>query len=496
MDNPELPGNWILTDKMKKLSAEEICLLVGNRIKGNFPEAPAAYANSLRARFDNDNFYLIVADSFSASKFDKAFRGIVEEILLQFCDIRSFTIDIDSSLVVKREDSDPAGKMLTAQQLAASGPKVDPVSTVNSLTPPSHGFPTSVNSGNSEKIGLNPKYTMSSFIVGDSNKLAHAVSLAVMASPGEMYNPMFLYSTPGLGKTHLMQAIGHGFVERSGRSGRPVAYRTCEVFGNEFIESIKIRNPEAFRKKYREASALLIDDVQFLCGKEKTQEEFFHTFNEFYQSGRQIIMTSDKSPSELHGLTDRLISRFKSGIVTKLDKPDLETRIAILQKLATDYSVSPGLDCLESIARKVTESIRDLEGAFTKVVAMSSVMGVPFSITMIEEVLAGFGQVRKPMVITLPLVKQMVCKHFSVLNDELIGKRRPRKIVVPRQIAMYLSYNLTDQTLQAIGDSFGGRDHTTVVHACNKMEKEIEQGTPLADDIKVLRIRLKEMVDR
>jgi chromosomal replication initiator protein len=480
---------------MKTLSAEEICLLVGNRIKEHFPEAPAAYASTLRARFDDDgSFYLIVGDSFSASKFDTKFRGIVEEIISQFCGINSFSIEIDSSMVVKREDTDPAGKMPVEPELFTNRNSLSEADCFVSTTNTGLQVPSLVEK--SQGFGLNPKHTMDSFIVGDSNKFAHAVSLAIMASPGNMYNPLFLYSAPGLGKTHLMQAIGHGLIEKCGTSGRAIAYRTSEVFCNEYIEAARNKSYEVFRKKYREAEALLIDDVQFFCGKEKLLEEFHHTFNELFQSGRQIIMTSDKPPSELRPMPERLISRFKSGIVTEIGKPDLETRIAILKKLASDYSVSPSLMCLESIAGKVTESIRDLEGAFTKVVAMSSVMNVPFSVTMIEEVLAGFEQVRKPTVITLASIKEMVCKHFSVSEDELLGKRRPKRIVIPRQIAMYLSYSLTDQTLQAIGDAYGGRDHTTVVHACNKMEKEDNTGSNIAGDIKVLRIRLKEMIDR
>jgi len=481
---------------MSRLSAEEICFLVNNRIKEKFPQAAVTYGNSINGRLDDDgNFFIIVSNRFIATRFEGKFRSIVEEVLSQFCDISTFAIEIEAVC-------ETAGLIEVQNSESSDVKKVNVVEAVKQLQSVVTGSASPAVDMNIESpglivpnIGLNPKYTMPSFIVGDSNKFAHAVSLAVINSPGEAYNPLFFYGGVGLGKTHLMQAIGHRLAENSRSSGRLVAYRTSEVFCNEYIVALKKNSMEAFRKKYRQVEALLIDDVQFFCGKDATLEEFHHTFNELFQSNRQIIMTSDKKPSELQEMPERLISRFKSGIETEITKPVLETRIAILKKLSSDYGVSPNYDCLECIAKKVTTNIRELEGAFTKVVAMASVMNRSFSVSMVEEVLAGYEQQRRPKVITLKSVKEAVCKHFLITMEELVGMRRPKKLVLPRQIAMYLSCDLTDNTLQAIGESFGGRDHTTIVHGRDKIEKIVKASAPAAEDIKVLRIKLKEMIE-
>jgi len=428
-----------------------------------------AFVGMMRLEHDSDGrLNVIVPNAFVAERVEREFRPTIERVLA-------------------RSTGDDTAEFVVVMQQSEERPVVDvavhdaPVRSAPPQQPTNH-------------CGLNPKYTMDAFVVGDSNRFAHAVSMAVTASPGDTYNPLFLYGGVGLGKTHLMQAIGHKLLDLGSLPNGYLAYETSETFCNEYIQAIQSNSIDKFRRKYRQAGALLIDDVHFFGGKEKLQEEFFHTFNEMYQAGRQIVMTSDRPPALLENLQERLVSRFKSGVVADIKRPDLETRIAILKKVAGQNGLDLTLECLEFIAERVTENIRELEGAFTKVVAMASVMGLSITVPMIEEVLVDFGQEQRSRAITLELIKDTVCKHFTVKLDDLVGKRRLRRIVVPRQVAMFLCHDMTDETLQNIGASFGGRDHTTVLHAFNKIQREMNQGTALVDDVKMIRIKLKELV--
>ena len=414
---------------------------------------------------------IVVPSTFVAERYEREFRSDIEAIIAKATDgqERTFVIECrDSGKITEPEDSE--------------------------VTPLPASQPVQQIERTQDMCGLNPKYTMSCFIVGDSNRFAHAVSMAVTASPGDTYNPLFLYGGVGLGKTHLMQAVGHKLIELGNLANGYLAYETSETFCNEYIQAIQSNSIDKFRKKYRQAGALLIDDVHFFGGKEKLQEEFFHTFNEMYQAGRQIVMTSDRPPIMLEHLQERLVSRFKSGVVADIKRPDLETRIAILKTLSGRYGLETKYECLEYIAEKVTENIRELEGAFTKIVAMASVMGLSITIPMIEEVLTDFAQEKRTRTINLDLIKKIVCSHFEIKLEEITGKRRLRKLVVPRQVAMYLSHDMTEETLQSIGASFGGRDHTTVLHAYNKIQRELNEGADLSDDVKMIRIKLKETV--
>ena len=414
---------------------------------------------------------IVVPSTFVAERYEREFRSDIETI------ISEATNGEESTFLIECRDS---------------GTITEPEETKELPLPTSQ--PVQSEELDLDMCGLNPKYTMSSFIVGDSNRFAHAVSMAVTASPGDTYNPLFLYGGVGLGKTHLMQAVGHKLIEMGSLANGYLAYETSETFCNEYIQAIQSNSIDKFRKKYRQAGALLIDDVHFFGGKEKLQEEFFHTFNEMYQAGRQIVMTSDRPPIMLENLQERLVSRFKSGVVADIKRPDLETRIAILKKLSSRYGLETKYECLEYIADKVTENIRELEGAFTKIVAMASVMGFSITIPMIEEVLTDFAQEKRTRTINLDLIKKIVCSHFEIKLEEITGKRRLRKLVVPRQVAMYLSHDMTEETLQNIGASFGGRDHTTVLHAYNKIQRELNEGSSIADDVKIIRIKLKETV--
>ncbi len=424
-------------------------------------------------RNDQGKLVIVVPSAFVAERYEREFRRDIEEI------IDSATNGNENSFLIECRPSDRITETEPAEDVPL--PKATPADVSERRIV--------------DMCGLNPKYTMNSFIVGDSNRFAHAVSMAVTASPGDTYNPLFLYGGVGLGKTHLMQAVGHKLLELGNLANGYLAYETSETFCNEYIQAIQSNSIDKFRKKYRQAGALLIDDVHFFGGKEKLQEEFFHTFNEMYQAGRQIVMTSDRPPIMLEHLQERLVSRFKSGVVADIKRPDLETRIAILKTLTSRYGLETKYECLEYIAEKVTENIRELEGAFTKIVAMASVMGFSITIPMIEEVLADFAQEKRTRTINLDLIKKIVCAHFEIKIEEMTGKRRLRRLVIPRQVAMYLSHDMTEETLQNIGASFGGRDHTTVLHAFNKIQRELNDGSSLSDDVKIIRIKLKETVN-
>ncbi len=319
---------------------------------------------------------------------------------------------------------------------------------------------------------LNPKFTFEGFVVGSSNRFAHAASLAVAESPAKAYNPLFIYGGVGLGKTHLMQAIGHAVLQRS-RSAK-VVYLSSEQFTNELITSIQTRTTGRFRDRYRTVDALLIDDIQFIAGKESTQEEFFHTFNVLYDAHKQLVLSSDRPPKEIAGLEERLVSRFEWGLVTDIQPPDLETRIAILRKKAEAASVEVPDEVTDFIARQITSNIRELEGALIRVVAYCRFFSKPLSAEVAKEVLK--DMVREVAArVTAELIQVRVAEHFQVPQEELRGLRRQRSVLYPRQVAMYLCRTLTDLSLPEIGRAFGGRDHSTVFHAVAKVAQEIAQ---------------------
>lgn len=318
---------------------------------------------------------------------------------------------------------------------------------------------------------LNPKYSFDTFVVGNSNRFAHAASLAVSESPATAYNPLFLYGGVGLGKTHLMHAVGHYILSQN--SNAKVLYVSSEKFTNELINAIKDDKNEEFRNKYRNIDVLLIDDIQFIGGKERTQEEFFHTFNALYEARKQIILTSDKPPKEIPTLEERLKSRFEWGLIADIQPPDLETRIAILRKKAQLDNLDVSNDVVMFIADKIASNIRELEGALNKVIAYSSLTNSEVSVEMAAEALKDMFS-SKPRVITATSIQDAVARYFNIKRDDFKSQRRSRDIAFPRQIAMYLCRVLTDLSLPKIGDVFGGRDHTTVLHAHDKILDEIQ----------------------
>ena len=324
------------------------------------------------------------------------------------------------------------------------------------------------------EAGLNPKYTFDTFVVGSNNKFAHAASLAVAESPGEIYNPLFLYGGVGLGKTHLMHSIAH-FILKNNPSSR-ILYATSEEFTNELIEAIRNGNNTAmskFREKYRNIDVLLIDDVQFIIGKESTQEEFFHTFNTLHGAKKQIILSSDRPPKDMDILEDRIRSRFEWGLLADIQSPDYETRMAILRKKEELDGYNVGDDVIEYIAKNIKSNIRELEGSLNKIIAYANLAKREINLSLAEQVLKDIISPNEKKIITPEYIISTVAEHFDLSPADIMGSKRVSKIVHPRQIAMYLCREMTDVSLIVIGKCMGNRDHTTIMHGIEKIEKEL-----------------------
>ena len=335
---------------------------------------------------------------------------------------------------------------------------------------------------------LNPRYVFDSFVVGNSNRMAHAAALAVAEAPARAYNPLFLYGGVGLGKTHLMHSIAHYILDQN--PSAKVLYASSEKFTNELINSIRDDKNESFRNKYRNIDVLLIDDIQFIAGKERTQEEFFHTFNTLHEANKQIIISSDRPPKEIETLEDRLRSRFEWGLIADIQSPDLETRIAILRKKAEIESLSVPEEVLQFIARTVISNIRELEGALNRILAFSSLTNQPITVELANEALKDLISKDKPKVITAEYIQETVANFFHLKQDELRSSKRTRNIAYPRQIAMYLCRKLTDLSLPKIGEKFGGRDHTTIIHGFEKISKDLETDVELSQIINELQSKI------
>ena len=324
------------------------------------------------------------------------------------------------------------------------------------------------------KSNLNIKYTFDSFVVGENNRFAHAAALAVSEAPGTAYNPLFLYGGVGLGKTHLMHAIGNEILKHNKNAN--VLYVTSEEFNNNLIYGIKEGKMESFRNKYRNTDVLLIDDIQFLAGRDRNQEEFFHTFNTLHEAGKQIILSSDRPPKDIQPLEDRLRTRFEWGLIADISNPDYETRMAILQKKAQTDNIIIDNEILSNIATKINTNIRELEGALNKLVALSILKNMPFSIALSEEAIADVVH-NQNKVLSIEYIQDVVAKYFNVSVADLKGSRRSSDVVFPRQIAMYLCKSVAQISYPKIGNAFGKRDHSTVMHACEKIESEINQNS-------------------
>ena len=333
---------------------------------------------------------------------------------------------------------------------------------------------------------LNPKYTFDTFVIGSGNRFAHAASLAVAEAPAKAYNPLFIYGGVGLGKTHLMHAIGHYVLEQN--PSAKVVYLSSEKFTNEFINSIRDNKAVEFRNRYRNVDVLLIDDIQFLAGKEQTQEEFFHTFNTLHEESKQIVISSDRPPKEIPTLEDRLRSRFEWGLITDIAPPDLETRIAILRKKAkADGLIDIPNEVMLYIANQIDSNIRELEGALIRVVAYSSLVNTDITTELAAEALKDIIPNSRPRTVTILDIQKAVGEHFNIRLEDFTAKKRTRSIAFPRQVAMFLSRELTDSSLPKIGSEFGGRDHSTVIHAHEKISKMLKEDQGLQQDVQDVR---------
>ncbi len=337
---------------------------------------------------------------------------------------------------------------------------------------------------------LNPRNTFDTFVVGSNNQMAHAASLAVAQAPAQAYNPLFIYGDTGLGKTHLMHAIGHCIL-RNNPDAR-VAYLSTEKFTNEFIQGLQENSLTKFRQRYRHVDVLLLDDVQFLAGKERIQEEFFHTFNDLFESGKQIVLSSDRRASEIQKLESRLVSRFEWGLPADIQPPDFETRLAILRTKAASIKFDLPAPIGNFIAQHISKNIRRLEGALIKVASYSTLTSKPLDLASVEMLLQDVLMEQAQNQLTIETIQKRVADHYQIRHSDMTSKRRPNNIAIPRQIAMYLARTLTKHSLQEIGDAFGGRDHGTVIHACKAVDNMTEQDSATRGSVDFLKAQLSK----
>jgi chromosomal replication initiator protein len=335
---------------------------------------------------------------------------------------------------------------------------------------------------------LNPRNTFEAFVVGSNSQLAHAASMAVAQAPAQAYNPLFLYGETGLGKTHLMHAVGHGIIQKN--PDAKIAYLSSEKFTNEFIRAIQENTLTRFRQRYRNVDVLLLDDVQFLSGKERIQEEFFHTFNDLFESQKQIFLSSDRPANEIARLESRLVSRFQWGLMADIQRPDFETRVAILRTKAKAHRFDISTEIITYIAEHVSRNIRRLEGALIKVASYSSLTGKTLDIPTVESLLRDVLMEEAQQQLTIETIQKRVSDYFQLRPSDMVSKRRPNNIAIPRQIAMYLCRTLTKHSLKEIGESFGGRDHGTVIHACKAVDNMIDQDASAKGNVEFLKVQL------
>ncbi len=340
-----------------------------------------------------------------------------------------------------------------------------------------------------EKDNLNPKYAFENFVVGPSNQLAYAASVAVSENPAKAYNPLFIYGGVGLGKTHLLHAIGNAIKRK--RPKAKVLYISSEEFTNELINSIQHKQMTQFRNKYRNLDCLLIDDIQFISKKERTEEEFFHTFNALYENQKQIVITSDKPPSEIQDIESRLKSRFSWGLIVDIQPPELETRIAIIQKKAELFNLKLSPEIVEFIAQNISSNVREIEGALIKISAFKSIMRRPVTLSLVKTTLQDIVM-RKEKMLTAENIQKTVAKHFGISVEELRSSKRNKEILIPREVAMYLTRKITKNSLPEIKAKFGVKSHATIINACKKIEKELEKNAELREKVKEIE---KEITD-
>ncbi|MEA2087567.1 MAG: chromosomal replication initiator protein DnaA [Candidatus Caldatribacteriota bacterium] len=414
-------------------------------------------------KFNGNELVILTPGEFCKDWLEKHYAGFVKDILKR-------TLGSDDNLIIKFKATD--------QKFSAPSPPA----TLKKITKTKTSF------SNSISFFLNPKYTFDDFVIGNSNRFAHAACLAVAQSPGKAYNPLFIYGGVGLGKTHLIQAIGN-YITRHNEKARAL-YISSEKFTNELINSIRDDRTVAFRNKYRSVDILLIDDIQFLAGKERTQEEFFHTFNTLYESNKQIVITSDRPPKDITTLEERLTSRFEWGLTTDVHAPDYETRIAILRKKAQAENLNVPDEVIDFIAEKIPSNIRQLEGALTKLTAYSVLTKKDLSIPLTQEILKDIIPLENKKV-SIGQIQKTVANYYNIKVNSLLSKKRTKDIVLARQVAIYLSRELTDLSLSLIGGAFGGKDHTTIIHSYGKVKNKIKTDKSFKNIINNLSLEIK-----
>ncbi len=403
----------------------------------------------LRAHeLEEDFLVLEVANDFCELWLKQNYLGLVQEVLAK----------------VTHKATQVKFKVLTGKTPVAADS--------NSTAPKARPADAASEQRNGADITFNPKNTFESFVVGNNNNFAHAAAVAVAQAPGKSYNPLFLYGGVGLGKTHLLHAIGHHVAGK--KKGARIAYVSSEKFTNEYIDAIQNSRLVSFRKRYRQSDVLLIDDIQFLAGKERIQEEFFHTFNALHESHKQIVLTCDRPASEIQNLEQRLVSRFEWGLVTDLQPPDIETRLAILRKKADSMGVQLPHEILDFLAHRIRANIRRLEGALIRVASYASLTGRKLTLESVEHLLREVLHEEGRYSINIEVIQKKVAEHFDIRLADMTSKRRPENIAFPRQIAMFLARQMTESSLNTIGEAFGGRDHGTVLHACRLVKDRME----------------------
>ena len=451
-----------------ELTADSLWEEVSGRLKGALNEQTFGtwFAEAGGAELSDDAFTLAVPNDFTREWIEGHFLGLIRA-------------------AVKDATGHERNVRLTVRDFAPATPVEHDRSASDETPVPTRPAEPAASGG------MNGKYTFDLFVIGSSNRFAHAAALAVAEAPAQAYNPLFIYGSTGLGKTHLLQAIGQ-YVGEHG-NGLTARYVTSETFMNDFINSLRDKRIEGFKQRYRAYDVLLVDDVQFLEGKDRMQEEFFHTFNTLYEAGKQIVLSSDRPPKEIATLEERLRSRFEWGLITDIQPPDLETRIAILRKrVKTDQIHVPDPDVLTYVAERVTTNIRELEGALTRVVAFSSLTGRPMTVELAEDVLKDVFPRGQAVEISIRSIQETVSERFGMTINELCSAKRSQAIAYPRQVEMYLSRALTDSSLPKIGKEFGGRDHTTVMHANAKIEGMIREDRSVYNLVQELTARIKQ----
>ena len=411
----------------------------------------------------NDKAIVLVSESFNANWLNQKYSEIMQSIIYEV-----IGYEVEPRFITEEELS----KYMNTDQKQPEEPTAQETNQHQNVDNP----------GGIEQF--NTHNTIDTFVIGPGNRFPHAASLAVAEAPAEAYNPLFIYGGVGLGKTHLMHAIGHHVLSNNPNAN--VIYTSSEKFTNEFIKSIRDNQGDAFREKYRNIDVLLIDDIQFIQNKEQTQEEFFHTFNELHNNNKQIVISSDRPPKEISKLSDRLRSRFEWGLIVDITPPDYETRMAILQKKIEEENLDIPMESLNYIANQIQSNIRELEGALTRLLAYSQLQGKPITTELAAEALKDIIQAPKSKKITIQDIQKVVGQYYNVRIEDFSAKKRTKSIAYPRQIAMYLSRELTDFSLPKIGEEFGGRDHTTVIHAHEKIVNDIKADPTFKQEVENL----------